>query len=122
LDFSITLTSISLGGKMKNVKKMKLFTLVLCGTLVTLCASMAYAGRDENFFRQTRKKHSDENGSEASSQKRPLDHGPHAVVTPWMNEQSKLRDEEQKKAAQAGTQNGNSRNDDKTSGYSQKAP
>jgi len=36
----------------------------------------------------------------------PLDHGPHAVVTPWVNEQRRLRAAEQEKAKAAVTNNG----------------
>jgi hypothetical protein len=73
-------------------------------------ASSAIAGRDEALIQATRKNQL-AHDAQAVPQKSPpqqpadgaapaklaLDHGPHAVVTPWFNSQRRLRAEEERK-------------------------
>ena len=73
------------------MRKIHAFIAVaLIGVLVSFGVS---AGQDQVLIDQIRKKQAEkmkanpESQSESSKAVMPLDHGPHAQVTPWVNEQ-----------------------------------
>jgi hypothetical protein len=94
---------------------MKNLSITLFVLLNAAFASSAIAGRDEALIQITRKNqlaHDAQVAAKPSPFQQPaasathatlsLDHGPHAVVTPWVNDQRRLRAEEEKKAKLAG--------------------
>jgi len=84
--------------------------LILNAALVTT----SYAAQDQSLIQTARKNQlADDAKTEQTVAAKPtqqpaqklvlpLDHGPHAVVTPWVNEQRRLRAAEQEKAKAAG--------------------
>jgi hypothetical protein len=92
---------------------MKKLSIPLVILLNVVFASSAIAGRDEALIQITRKNQiahdaqakaspSQQPATSATQPKLSLDHGPHAVVTPWVNDQRRLRAEEEKKTKLAG--------------------
>jgi hypothetical protein len=90
---------------------MKKFSL-LCAVLVQFAlAASAIAAQDQALVQETRKNQlaHDAQDSKAPTEASvaadklvlPLDHGPRAVVTPWVNQQRRLRAEEEAKNASA---------------------
>jgi len=87
------------------MKKLSISILVL---LNTAFAVPAFAAQDQSLIETTRKnqlandaKNMQEAAPSVKSEKAPeqlklpLDHGPHAQVTPWVNEQRRLRAKEE---------------------------
>lgn len=87
----------------------KLFACMLA-LLNTAFAGIAVAAQDQALVQQTRKNQVAQDAqqmhaapqqlaSAAANLKLPLDHGPRAEVTPWVNRQRRIRAEEEIKAA-----------------------
>lgn len=97
------------------MKTISVFSLLILNAALM---TASHAAQDQSLIQTTRKNQlaNDAKTEQAaaskpaqqSAQKRvlPLDHGPHAVVTPWVNEQRRLHAAEQEKAAVAVARNG----------------
>ena len=87
---------------------MKHLLFTLAGALTLGAALPAVAGPDFQVIEQARIRHAAQRAAEASTSAPrslvlPLDHGPRAQTTPWLNKQRVLRAEAQARSAMAAT-------------------
>ena len=90
---------------------MKIFPLIIAAALNVAVLNSAFAAKDEVLIQTTRKNQLAYDAAQAAAQSAqpaaakplvlPLDHGPHAVVTPWVNQQRRLHAAEEAEKAKA---------------------